>query len=488
MSEKQQNPDLPLPNNWCWTKIGEIVRPVKKINPQDIPEWEFDYIDIASIDNSKNTITQPKKYQGLNAPSRARQVIKKGDVILSTVRTYLKNIARVDTIYDGQIASTGFCVLRPYKEVNSKFLFHYVLTDQFLNPLNSIQRGTSYPAVRDTDVFDQFMPLPPLPEQHRIVAKIEELFTQLDAGVAALTTALAQLKRYRQSVLKAAFEGKLTGEWRERHADNKAIKIATKIIADNDHIQGLSKIPENWVWSNIGKISHLIQYGTSEKASEDSNGIPILRMGNIQDGKLIFEGLKYLPSDFPDLEKYKLQDGDVLFNRTNSAELVGKSAVYKEKHPASVFASYLIRVRSNADLCQPDLLSYFINSPFGKIYIKSVVSQQVGQANVNGTKLANMPIPLPPLTEQHEIVAEIERRFTIIDEMEKTIQQSLTQAERLRQSILKRAFEGKLVPQDPNDEPASLLLERIKKEKGTDKTQKKTKRSGKSKTTQQELI
>jgi len=150
-----------------------------------------------------------------------------------------------------------------------------------------------------------------------------------------------------------------------------------------------------------------------------------------------------------------------LFNRTNSAELVGKTAVYRENHPKASFASYLIRVQLHPDVL-PDSVSFYINSIFGRQYIASVVSQQVGQANVNGTKLANMPIPLAPLAEQHRIVAEVERRLSVVQELEQTISASLKRATRLRQAILKRAFEGELVEQNPRDEPAEALLERIK--------------------------
>ena len=172
-----------LPSSWYIVKLSDIVDIVEKVDPKTEPENEFQYIDIASIDNSVQKITSPKRYAGKDAPSRARQLVKSGDVLFSTVRTYLKNIAIVDDYLDNQIASTGLCVIRPCSYVDKKYIFYYALTNGFLNPLNEIQRGTSYPAVRDSDVFSQSIPLPPLAEQHRIVAKIEELFTKLDAGV-----------------------------------------------------------------------------------------------------------------------------------------------------------------------------------------------------------------------------------------------------------------------------------------------------------------
>lgn len=322
------------------------------------------------------------------------------------------------------------------------------------------------------------------------MAKIEELFTKLDAGVAALKKAKAQLQRYRQSVLKDAFAGKLTPAWREAHKAElePASALLERIKAERQKnakakykepplvdTSNLPELPAGWVWARVGEISEMMQYGTSEKADEEASGIPVLRMGNIQDGKLDFANLKYFPTKWPDLKEYILQDGDVLFNRTNSAELVGKTAVYKSSHPKAVFASYLIRVRVNREFFEPDILSWFINSFEGRKYISSVVSQQVGQANVNGTKLFMMPVPFLTLLEQRKIISEIERRFSIAEEVEKVIDHSLKQAERLRQSILQRAFAGQLVPQDPNDEPAEKLLERIKAEKAKRETDGKTK-------------
>ncbi|NYT14026.1 MAG: hypothetical protein GKC01_05910 [Candidatus Methanofastidiosa archaeon] len=146
-------------------------------------------------------------------------------------------------------------------------------------------------------------------------------------------------------------------------------------------------------------------------------------------------------------------------------ELVGKTAVYTPILNHCVFASYLIRLKLNSDYGNPKFVSFYINSIYGRKYILSVASQQVGQANVNSKKLLDMPIPLPPLEEQQEIVNRIEKLFSLADYIEETIDSKLEESKILRQSILKKAFEGKLVPQDPNDEAAEILLEKIKMEK-----------------------
>ena len=476
--------DLPdLPKGWVWTTLGDIVRQVHKTDPRSNPECDFLYLDIASIDNEQQRIVQPKEYNGRDAPSRAKQLVESGDILFSTVRTYLKNIAVVDERYHGQIASTGFCVIRAFDLTTSRLLFYWVQTGSFLSPLSGIQRGTSYPAVRDSDVLRQPVPLPPLPEQHRIVAKIEELLTELDAGVEALKKVKTQMKRYRQAVLKHAFEGRLTEEWRQAHKGEiePASVLLERVRVEREKngvrrgrrgtarcaptevdTSDLPDLPEGWAWIRVADITERMQYGTSEKAGHDPTGIPVLRMGNIRNGELSFHDLKYYPAAWLQAEAFILEDGDVLFNRTNSAELVGKSAVYEAGHPRAVFASYLIRLRVNRAVYEPNMVSYFINSIAGRRYISSVVSQQVGQANVNSAKLSMMPVPFPAPPEQRRIIEEIERRFSIAVEIDKAVEQALKQSDRLRQSILKRAFEGKLVPQDTNDEPAERLLERIK--------------------------
>ena len=339
--------------------------------------------------------------------------------------------------------------------------------------------------------------IPPTREQCRIVAKIEELFSKLDAGVAALERVKANLKRYRTSVLKAAIEGKLTENWRKDNPDvEPALALLDRILKERrkkweeDQLQTFKKkgksppkggndkykepkgpdtsklprLPDGWCWATIDQVSHFVRYGSSSKTSERSNGVPVLRMGNIQDGTLDITSLKYLPkahSEFPDLF---LEQGDLLFNRTNSAELVGKSCVYQGELNSCSYASYLISARlcKGVDARVP---SYMLNSVFGRRWIASVVSQQVGQANVNGTKLKSFAFPLPPQNEQTVMIDCVEGLMSIKKQADAQADGNLVRSALLRQSILKRAFGGKLVPQDPNDEPASALLERIRTER-----------------------
>jgi type I restriction enzyme S subunit len=365
-------------------------------------------------------------------------------------------------------------VLRATREITSNsFLRHYLNLFDY----RGFVTGTTRFKLNQSPMRRIPIPLAPLNEQRRIVSKVEELFSCLNAGVESLLKVKTLLKRYRQAVLKYAFEGKLTEEWRKTHKDQaepaqkllQHMKQEQKKNAKGKYKElppidtsSLPELPESWTWIRVADISETIQYGTSEKAGTDASGVPVLRMGNIKDGKILFDDLKYFPQDWPQLKEFLLEEGDVLFNRTNSAELVGKTAVYEKHHPKAVFASYLIRIKTNKNTYNSSLLSHYINSLHGRRYIGTVVSQQVGQANVNGTKLSLMPVPLLPFEEQQEINREIERNLSIIDTTDKNADQTLNKSERMRQSILKMAFEGRLVPQDPADEPAEKLLERIK--------------------------
>lgn len=319
-------------------------------------------------------------------------------------------------------------------KIDNKYIFYFLQTSDFRNIFsynkNGLIGGVSVNKLKNIEIS-----LPPLAEQGRIVAKIEELFAGIDAGVENLKAVKNQIALYRQSVLKSAF-------------DNQTKKEMLK----------------NFIIE--------INYGTSEKTNDDASGIPVLRMGDIQNGKLRFNKLKYLKKITD--KKLLLQKGDLLFNRTNSAELVGKSAVFNSDFVCS-FASYLIKVRFSEKL-NSDYVCFYINSPYGKAWAKTQLTQQVGQANINSQKLQALQIPVPTLAEQERIVAEIESRFERADALETAVDRALNDAEKLKQAVLKKAFSGELVPQNPDDEPASVLLDRIRAARASELPAKKGKR------------
>jgi type I restriction enzyme S subunit len=469
-----------LPESWVWTTLGEICL-----------SSQYGWTTSASKQGDLHLLRTTDITQGNinwslvpfcqnNPPDVEKYLLYDGDILISRAGS----VGYSYLIRNPEKAVFASYLIRFRPLIEGRYLSFFLKSPNYWKSISEKSIGIALANVNASKLRQIVVPLPPLPEQSRIADKVEELFSFLDAGTASLRKVQAQLKRYRQAVLKYAFEGKLTEEWRKTHQDQiePTWKLLSRIGNNKDASKSkkmpllvtdnLPKLPDTWTWVRLGDVADLIQYGTSEKTNLNNNGIPVLRMGNIQDGKLNFKNLKYLPKNTQGLHAYFLEAGDVLFNRTNSAELVGKTAVYQKNHPASAFASYLIRVKLIKESCDPDILCYYINSYFGRNYINSVVSQQVGQANVNGTKLSMMPIPLISRKEQETLRNEIERLISIISETETVVLQELKQAEFLRQGLLREAFAGRIVPQDSADEPAEKLLNRIKSSRISNKEYK----------------
>ena len=362
--------------------------------------------------------------------------------------------------------------------------------------------------------FENFqIPYPPLNEQNRIVSKIEELFSELDNGIENLKKAQAQLKTYRQSVLKHAFEGKLTEEWRKENNTEPADKLLEKIKEErekhyqkqleewkkecekakaegkkkpvkpkklkewptltDDELEELPELPKEWRWIKLGEFANVIQIGPFgsqlHKSDYTQNGIPIINPKHIKNQKL-YPKETISEKKANSLPQYKLRTNDILLGRRGE---MGRSAP--------------INSIENGWFCGTGSLFIRIGDDFsGKLYSLILSERRVVRhlennsrgttmTNLNSTVLNSLPIQIIPIKEQNQIVQEIESRLSICDKMEQTIEESLQKSEALRQSILKRAFEGKLVSQNPNDEPAEKLLERIQFEKS--KLEKKTKKA-----------
>ncbi len=397
------NGNQQLPDSWTWATVEDLSKNIQygyteSANAEPVGPK---FLRITDIQGGKvNWDAVP--YCECSDDELGKYLLESGDIVFARTGATTRKSFLITNPPEAVFASY-LIRLRLQEAINKKYFSYFLDSPDYWSQIMQVRKGSAQPGVNAAILAKLKVPVAPLPEQERILAKIEELFTQLESGTSALERVQAALRRYRASVLKAACEG----------------------------------------WTTVGELSQKIQYGTSEKADLDSSGVPVLRMGNIQEGQLDFSNLKYLPEDAPSVKDLILEHDDLIFNRTNSAELVGKTAVYKSNHPRATFASYLIRVKF-ADACIPDYISYYINSLHGRKYIASVVSQQVGQANVNGTKLANMPIPLPPLEEQHRIVAEVERLLSVARQVESAVEGALVRAARMRQAVLKSAFEGRL--------------------------------------------
>ena len=384
----------------------------------------------------------------------------------------------------------------------------------------SCSNGRRYPAVKDGQVRGQPVCLPPAAEQHRIVAKIEELFSELDKGIESLKTTREQLKLYRQAVLKHAFEGKLTEQWREENKDKlePADQLLARITKDREtryqqqlrdwkaavktweakgqpgkkpsrpkrpnslaaisaqEEKTLAKLPMGWAHTRLGEIIDEPKYGTSKKCDYDIDGMGVLRIPNVAHGTVDAADLKFAQFDDDEIETYKLKTGDILTIRSNgSVSLVGKCALISEREEHYLYAGYLIRLRPNHQLIAPEFLISVLSGHFLRMQIEGKAKSTSGVNNINSGEIQHLIVPVCTMAEQKELMKHLASTLSSIDATESEIEEQILRSETLRQSVLKNAFSGQLVEQDPNDEPASVLLERIKAEKPARKKQTKVK-------------
>lgn len=417
-----------LPDNWVWVKLVDITEDIQKVDPKLEPNKEFQYLEINSIDNMRQVISEAKNYIGKDAPSRARQLVKTNDILFSTVRTYLKNIAIVDDEFNNQVASTGFCVIRTKQPIFFKFLFYYFQTSQFLNPLNEIQRGTSYPAVRNSDVLEQYVPLPPLAEQGRIVNELERLLTQYDEGIQKIKNTQKLIIQNKKSILTSAFNGKLTRKWRQKEA-----------------------LPEGQLTPLIEMVN--IQMGQSPPGSSynsDGIGIPLIN------GPTEFGGHHPVPVQWTTKPTKISKIGDILICvRGNTTGRMNWSD--KEYCIGRGIASITVKEKIKSEY-----VYHYLST------LQSVILQKSSGStfpNISKNDLNELEIYLPSKNEQEIIINEIEYYFSIIETNEVRLNELLLKTNNVKQSILKSTFIGKLIPQNHSDEPANILLERIKRAK-----------------------
>lgn len=381
-------------------QIGEHVAEISRWNPSTAT-GRFTYVDVGSIDRDAKVVAEPQTIPTHTAPSRARQLLKAGDVLVSTVRPNLNAVAHVQPDLDGATASTGFCVLRATDQLDGRYLFHWVRTPRFVGEMVKLSTGASYPAVTDRIVKQSLIPLPPIEEQRRIA----EALDAADALRAKRRQAIEKLDTLTQAIFIDMF---------------------------GDPVQN----PRGWSVVPLGEVLQSATYGTSRKAG-NSGAYPVLRMGNITSrGELDLSDLKFLDLEEDELDKHLVRKGDVLFNRTNSADLVGKTAVY-DREEASAYAGYLIRLRTGERLT-PEYLGAHMNLPSTKTKLRHMCRSIVGMANINAQEVQRMHIPLPPIEEQRTYVTSEndvkQRRFTLI-------KQSRT-LDSLFGSLQQRAFSG----------------------------------------------
>ena len=396
-----------MKNGWQTKTLGEVLQKTETINPLQSPEAEFDYIDVSSVSNATFQIEETQRLKGKDAPSRARRLVKANDVLFATVRPTLQRIAIVPDQLDNQVCSTGYFVLRPKVEVDYRFVFYSLFTENFMGQMESLQTGASYPAVTDGQVRAQVIPIPPLPEQRRIVGILDEAF----AGIA---TAKANAEKNLQNA-RALFESHLQAVFTQRG--------------------------EGWVDTTIGQHIRFIDYRGKTPVKTQS-GLRLITAKNVKMGYV-----QDTPMEFIAPESYEAwmtrgipTMGDVLF--TTEAPLANVAQLETEEKVA--FAQRVIIMQPDKTKLDSTFLKYLLlSSPVQKRIRDEGTGATVQGIKASLLKLIEISFPAQ-LSVQHRLVAKLDAIAEETQRLESLYQRKLAALDELKKSLLHRAFSGEL--------------------------------------------
>ncbi|QYM97479.1 restriction endonuclease subunit S [Dickeya ananatis] len=425
------------------------------------------------------------------------QILQPGDIVIASSSGSKEIVGKAGAFSDGNFVGSfgAFCTgIRPSIFLSADYFGYYFQTPSYRKSVSELSAGSNINNLKTRDLASQRFPLPPFAEQNRIVTKLEELLTDLDAGVAELMTAQKKLTQYRQSLLKAAVEGALTAQWRENNpATESGAQLLERILLERrarweakqlakfaeqgktppkgwqkkypEPVQpdttDLPQLPEGWVWASVQLLGD-VQLGR-QRSPEKMKGIsptPYIRAANITEAGIDLDDV--LEMDFSEQERnvFQLQAGDVLLTEASgSAEHVGRPAIWPNIDGLYCFQNTVLRFKPQ---CVSSEFAFYSFLAMQKLGVFSKLSGGVGINHLSAGKFSKLPLALPASSEQAVIVKTLKSQLAGVEEQHLAIALALNQSVAQRQNILRAAFSGQLVPQDLNDEPASVLLERIR--------------------------
>jgi type I restriction enzyme S subunit len=398
---------------WPRVRLGDLCAEKEWATPAANPELPFEYVDIASVCNQRFEISHPKTLLGRDAPSRARKRIRGGDVLVATTRPYLRSIARVPAELDGQVCSTGLCVLRPKAGVLSDWIFFSVLGDDFIEQLTAQMRGANYPAVADSDVLDAVIPVPEVAEQSRIVSRIKACMERVDE-----MELLREQSLFQQQYLSASL-------------------IESELGPD---VSGA-----DWTLKRIGELVTTVRNGRSIRQDTEGNAdgaVLTLTAVRTIDLGLSFQKPIALPDEVA--TQFSIEEGDVFVSRANTIDLVGLSAVATERPAARlIYPDLLIKLKANRSKVLPRFLTYALRSAGARAQIKErAFGSSQTMVKISGERLREVSIPVPPLPTQEQIIARLDAAHHLIANL--SVQSAWGEILALRGAVIRKAFAGEL--------------------------------------------
>lgn len=390
----------PIPENWQWTTLENVCELSQGGN---LSNKSLPYLDVAHLRGKTK-----------------ENFIDSGNFVLAGSKVILvdgENSGEIFTVKENGYLGSTLRELKIFENVDINFFQYFVSTKKDLYRKN--KKGSAIPHLNKNLFYSTNFPMPPMDEQKRLVTLLDKFFSKLDTAKKIVQDIVAGYELRRSAILHKAFTGELSAKFR----------------AENN----LSL--DDWQQKKLKDVCKKFIYGTSKK-SKPTGKIIVVRMGNLQNGTIDWDNLAY-SDDEADIKKYKLSAGDVLFNRTNSAELVGKTSIYRGEYPA-IYAGYLIKLDYEKNILNGEYLNFILNSPEAKKYCDSVKTNAVNQSNINAKKIGNFKIPVPTLTEQKEIVRILDNLLDKEQRTKELAENILLEIDLLKKSILARAFRGEL--------------------------------------------
>ncbi|MET3842063.1 restriction endonuclease subunit S [Bradyrhizobium sp. OAE829] len=441
----------PLPKGWACVRFEDVAEIAQNlVSPSKVPD--LPHIAPNHI-GSGNRQLLPYSTVRADAVISSKQRFYPGQILFTKIRPYLLKSVLVD--FDG-VCSADMYPLWTKDTAEPKYLLYWLTSPEFREVIAHEQGRTVLPKINQAALNKSLMALPPLPEQRRIVATIDSLSAKSRRARERLDHIPRLVEKYKQAILAAAFRGELTKNWRNRTGRRFDCESTT-----------------------LGQQLVDIRYGTAKKCDYEGGAVGVLRIPNVQLGKLQIDDLKSADFTSDELRKLRLEKGDILIIRSNgSLDLVGRSAVVDDAAVGMLFAGYLIRLRLDANLVIPEYAQLYLQATTVRELVERLAKSTSGVNNINSTQLQELPFLRPSMDEQREIVRVIGVAFSWIDRLASEATSARKLIDHLDQAILAKAFRGELVPQDPNDEPASVLLERITAERKETARPRSRKRHG----------
>ena len=475
-----------LPTGWITARLNEIAE-INPRHPKGLDDsMQVSFVPMAAISESSSEFKM-SEVRLLGKVRKGFTHFGEGDVLFAKITPCMENgkgaVARGLRNQLG-CGTTELHVIRPILGISSDYIYRFLAQNCVRQAAKDNFTGTAGQARVPTEFIQELeISLAPIFEQQRIVAKLEKLLSRVESSQKRMAKIPVLLKRFRKSLLAAAFSGRLTADWRE---ENPGLEQASKLLCriadilsgqnakpkkiDDGDINLLSltkdEIPESWCVTRLGCCFAEFKNGTTATQNSEGRGHPVTRIETVQNFRFDLNRVRHIEHiSVDELATFRYQYGDIAFSHINSYEHVGKTALYTGVPLTLVHGMNLLRLRLGHELLHPRFVHLFMQSDFFRSEVRSRVGHAVNQVSINQKSLAQVPIVIVPLLEQQEIVRRVEILFALIDKIEVRYKTAQSQVDKLTQSILAKAFRGELVPQDPNDEPVEQLLKRIVKAK-----------------------